>query len=391
MSKPYPLEKDKPKSRCRVWRITVANGKDPKTGKYKQVTKTFHGSYRDAEAAQKELEQEIKNRRHIRGKTTFEGYRELWIAKRWALTNDDLPDDKRIARATVLKNEDCMKCASMHLDPYKLSDITPSLIEEMYISLMSGQSPSGRRLSGTYVSDIATMLRHIFKDAVRDGEMPSNPCDFVKPPSKDTEEKKALEIKDMRRLIDKLDPKDPSQLVILLCVKLGLRRGEAHGLSWGDIDGDIIHVTHNFDKTGRLKETKTKKGKRILPLTPSARKDLQERRKKMEEDFCDMRNKTGSKHPQITADTPIICNKIGERYHPDVSTRWWGRNRKRLGFEDVTIHEMRHSYLSEMVRRGTDPKVLQELAGHAQFSTTMNIYAHVNLEDKKKAAAVVDW
>jgi site-specific recombinase XerD len=52
---------------------------------------------------------------------------------------------------------------------------------------------------------------------------------------------------------------------------------------------------------------------------------------------------------------------------------------------------MRHSYLSELARRKVEPKVLQQLAGHAKFSTTMDIYVHVDMEQKQQAVALMDW
>ena len=76
---------------------------------------------------------------------------------------------------------------------------------------------------------------------------------------------------------------------------------------------------------------------------------------------------------------------------PHSSTRWWTRERKGLGLEGWTLHELRHSYITELARRKVDPKVLQTIAGHAKFSTTMDIYTHVDMEDKKDALKVVDW
>lgn len=381
--KPYPLE-NKPTSRCRKWKLIASVGRDPKTGKYKQKNKTFTGSYSDAVEALKAFERDVKERKVTTTSTTFKAFREQWSKDRKALAGKDIPDDKRIAASTVDKDDGLLKCASLHLDHYKMKDITPAVLEHMYTALRSGESPSGKKLSGTYTQMVAVCLHRMFKDAVKEGCMAYNPCDLAEVPKRDTEEKKALRIGEMKELIERLNPTDPPQLVILLAIKLGLRRGEAHALTWGDVDGNVLHVHRAVDRNGNVGKTKTKKSKRDLPLTESVKSDLQKRRSQQEKEFKD----TGLK---IDADTPIICNKFGERYIPNVSTHWWINHRDALGFTGWTIHEMRHSYLSEMARRGTDVKVLQELAGHANYSTTMNIYTHVTLEDKKQAIEVVDW
>ena len=86
-----------------------------------------------------------------------------------------------------------------------------------------------------------------------------------------------------------------------------------------------------------------------------------------------------------------ISYLLGISDDPHAVTRWWDRNRARLGFDGVPLHSLRHAYLSELARRGVPPKTLQALAGHANISTTMDIYAHANLDDKRVATASVDW
>ena len=66
--------------------------------------------------------------------------------------------------------------------------------------------------------------------------------------------------------------------------------------------------------------------------------------------------------------------------------KWWGRDRDGLGAGGYTIHELRHSYPTALARAGVHPKVMQELAGHASSAITMDIYTHVDMSGKRKAA-----
>lgn len=73
-----------------------------------------------------------------------------------------------------------------------------------------------------------------------------------------------------------LDPTNPRECAYLLALTLGLRRGEICGLSWCDIDFErgIVDISHSYDSHGNLKETKTKAGMRLLPLSDTTRQVL---------------------------------------------------------------------------------------------------------------------
>ena len=86
-----------------------------------------------------------------------------------------------------------------------------------------------------------------------------------------------------------------------------------------------------------------------------------------------------------------MCNELGERMRPHSVTRWWECHRDGYGCQGMTLHDMRHSYLTAMARKKTDPKVLQVRAGHAKYSTTMDIYTHVDMAQKHEAVEAMDW
>ena len=59
-------------------------------------------------------------------------------------------------------------------------------------------------------------------------------------------------------------------------------------------------------------------------------------------------------------------------------------------FKSVTAHGLRHSYISMLVASGENPKVVSELAGHADIQTTLKFYTHTNFEAKRKAASKIN-
>lgn len=183
------------------------------------------------------------------------------------------------------------------------------------------------------------------------------------------------------------------EFALRAAVGSGMRRGEIVGLDVRDIDFEAgeIHVVHGTDSLGRQKDTKTAASKRALPMPASLKADLRERIAAIEEMFAETRKETGSPWPVLGDDTPLMCNELGERMRPHSVTRWWECHRDGYGCQGMTLHDMRHSYLTTMARKKTDPKVLQVLAGHAKYSTTMDIYTHVDMAQKHEAVEAMDW
>lgn len=378
------LDKSVPRSRCRKWELRVSVGRDLATGRYPPRTRKFNGTPSEANRALREFIAEIeRGDAQRRSDMDFGEYADAWLEER----------RESCAHGTWLKNCSQMKCAKMHLSKARLDEIRPQTLEKTYKALLDGHSPSGRPLSGTYVNSIHVTLHRMFRQAVKDGHMASNPCDFADAPSLDTVERKAMRRDGIVALVEKLSPEDPIQFAVRLMVKTGIRRGEAHGLSVGDVDRDamVLHIRHSYDDGGNLKEPKTKAGIRDLPLTESALADIDARIADIERRYRNTRKRLKTDGPVLGPETPLVGDGLGNRMLPHSSTRWWTREREGLGLEGWTLHELRHSYITELARRKVDPKVLQTIAGHAKFSTTMDIYNHVDMEDKKNALKVVDW
>lgn len=85
-----------------------------------------------------------------------------------------------------------------------------------------------------------------------------------------------------------------------------------------------------------------------------------------------------------------MVNFKGLRVNPNNFAAHWRRDRKSLGVDGWCLHELRHSYLSMLALEGVHPKVMQDLAGHADSRTTMDIYTHVNMSQKRCAADALE-
>lgn len=382
----FQLEKDKPKSKCRKWQLRVSLGKDPRTGKYQKKTRTFTGTYTQAKTAMREFIEEVEDDR-VQGRTsyTFKQYCNHFIELRKV--------NKEVA-ATTLKRQECQfKAAQRHIGEAKLEAVTPIMLNDMYIAMLKGDTLSGKPSSGSYVNQIHDNITLVFEQAIKEGILTMNPCSNANPPKMDTKPKKALKPDQVRLLVAMLDEASARECAYLIAVTTGLRRGEICGLSWSDIDFErrLINVTHSYDTLGNLKGTKTKAGTRILPL-PDVTYDALVKQKEAQKNHFDSINKYRKPSEGcVTQDesTPVIATHYGKRVFPGSLSKWWTEDRSKYGLEGWGLHELRHSYLTMLAASGVHPKVMQELAGHYSSQITMDIYTHVNMDQKREAASAV--
>lgn len=357
------LEKPKEKARCRKWRLKVNTVDGLKT-------KRVSGTYTQAQQA---LEVYIAELAAIPEKeSTFGEYAEKWINYR-----DRCGD---FAKRTINKNVSSLRALNWHLKDVALTDITPDLIKSTYIKLRDGESPSGKPLSGTYLNTAHIALNQILTEAITDGYISNNPCEKVKAPRVDTSEKVALTDEQILSLESSLDDRGITghTTAIKLAIFAGLRRSEICALRWADYDGSFVSVLNGAEEDGALKGTKSKASCRDIPLDATMQDQLDKWYKIQAQNFARLgksRNET----------TRIITDEKCDVMVPHNLGRWWSRNRDDFGLPCVTIHELRHSYLTMLVHSGANIKVAQTLAGHAKLDVLLNIYTHRNRDEERLA------
>lgn len=380
------LEKDKPRSKCRKWQLRVSLGRDPRTGKYHQKTRYFTGTYTQAKAALRDFIAEIEGDR-VQGRTayTLEAYCERFLERREL--------NREVAPTTLKRQRWQFKVICRLIGQARLEEVTGTMLDDAYVAMLKGDTPSGRPAGGSYVKQINDNIRLVFAQAVKEGLIVRNPCDDANPPRMDTKEKKALTPDQAHVLVAMLDERSDRDCAYLLAITMGLRRGEICGLSWGDIDFDrrVADIRHSYDYMGNLKATKTKAGTRVLPLSDKTVEVLKAHREAQLERYArtNQWRKPEEGYIEQTDDSPVVTDNCGTRILPTSLSRWWIEDRRRYGLDGWCLHELRHTYLTMLALSGVHPKVMQELAGHYSSQITMDIYTHVNMDAKRKAAAAV--
>lgn len=368
---------DKPRSKCRKWRLFVSKG--AVDGKRVQRSRRFDGTYTEAKAALARFEAESGNAKAtVYSTMTFREYANVWLASKEGTVQASTMQTKRRIVATLCHV----------IGDAKMLEVSPKDVEDAYARLMRGDSPSGRPLKPSHVYQLSIALWSIFNDASERGAIPSNPVASAKRPKCRREEKEPPTASDVAKLIESLDMADGRCACAMLCATMGLRKGEALALSWGDVDGDVLHVRKSMRQPTIIVQTKTGAGRRDLPIPPYVHELLEQRKAAQMEQFADSRAAGLMPDVDDWSEIPIASNAMGARITSEAMGAWWTVNRKKYGIS-CGLHGLRHAYLTTAAVNGVPPRVMQALAGHESPITTMKIYAHANMGAKEDAARII--
>ena len=235
-------------------------------------------------------------------------------------------------------------------------------------------------------------LRNILRYAKRMHYIPSDPTEDLDPKEKPHREKKSIDFlrtEDAVRFLDCLE-QEPLywQAMMNLMLITGLRRGEACGLQWQDLDEKTMelsivrNVTLIKKKKGEFSIGKTKTGEsRTVPISSRINTMLIALKAQQKSNF-------GLKEEEeIEPGAFIFCNVV-DRFkpiRPDSVTTKVKRFVEKNDLPDVSPHDLRHSAAALALEAGTNLKAIQELLGHADPETTMKYYAGITEAAKRRS------
>lgn len=264
----------------------------------------------------------------------------------------------------------------------KLRDVTAQHIQDFYAEQM-------KRVSGKTVKRYHANIHKAFKDARRLQIIDSNPMDCVEPPKAQPFHGQAYTIEESQKILA-LVSDTIFEIPITMMLFYGLRREEAIGLKWSNIDfeNDSILIGHTVTETrvdGHLQMiqkdlTKNNSSFRSLPLVAPIKELLNEKRKSIYE--CKKLFKSGycSKYSDY-----VCVNEIGELIRPRTLSDNFKRIIKKNNIRNLRLYDCRHTAASIMLKNGVSMKQIQMILGHSDYATTANIYSHLDYADKVSA------
>ena len=269
----------------------------------------------------------------------------------------------------------------------KLKDLKPVHIQKFYDSLYK------KGLGGNSILHYHANIRKALDSAMKLDIIPSNPADKIERPKKEQFIGDCYNLEELQTLFEK-SKDDPLEIVIQIASFYGLRRSEVLGLKWSafDFKNDTITIKHKVvetivdDKRTILLKDKTKNSSsyRSLPLIPEIKEKLLEHKKKIEAN----KKMCGDSYNKEYKDY-ICVNAIGKIFRPEYITDHFSLLLKKNNLRHIRFHDLRHSCASLLLAKNIPMKAIQEWLGHSTYSTTANLYTHLESNTKNVSANVL--
>ncbi len=275
----------------------------------------------------------------------------------------------------------------------KLRDIRPDHLNTLYAELgKPGQNKrTGGKLSGKSILEHHRLISVVLEQAVKEGLIPFNAANRATPPKVQKKEVRYFEPEEIEAIRDALEtePIKWKTLVHLLLIT-GARRGEILGLKWAcvDFEKNTLHICNNvlYQADIGIYETtpKAKTSDRVVVVPEETMTLLKQYRAWQSGE----RLRLGE---YFVNQDFVFAQDNGGPMHPDSVTTWLDRFSKRHNLPHVNPHAFRHSMASLLFFNGVDAVSISARLGHAQVSTTADIYAHVVREaDQRNADILAD-
>lgn len=265
----------------------------------------------------------------------------------------------------------------------KFSDYFNYRVDDLFV-------PVEKKLSDLTILHHHRLISTIMQQAVYDEVIQSNPCARTRSPRVERTEAKFLDDEQAELLLNTIYDKaeHPFDVIIPLILHTGMRRGEACGLEWQDIDFEnhVIHIqrtTQYLPEKGVFEEeTKTFSSKRVIKVGRVVIDMLR--------DFKVWQDNEKSKLGDKWVDSgKVFTAWNGKPINPCTVTSWFHKFIIKNDLPYISIHGLRHTNASLMISSGVPITTTAKRLGHTTSATTSKIYAHaINSADAMAATAI---
>ncbi len=235
-------------------------------------------------------------------------------------------------------------------------------------------------LSKKTIKDMLIVLKMVLKFGAKNKWLAYQPFDIQFPTERKQQQLEILSKTQQKSIMQYINNNFTFRnLGVYLCLSTGMRIGEVCALTWEDIDiaNGVIHINktiqriYNIDEHTRKTELiidtpKTKNSHREIPISNDLLKLVKPFKKIVNNSFFVLTNEATPTEPRTYRN---YYNKLMEE----------------IGMPKLKFHALRHSFATRCIESSCDYKTVSVLLGHANISTTLNLYVHPNFEQKKKA------
>lgn len=337
---------------------------------------TFYGTKKEAILRENEIKLELKNNTYI-AKKNITVY---MFIQEWLKSRKNTVEIKTYKNYELYCNNIC-KC----LGHIKLIDLNGKILDSFYNELKTKTKYSDRTIKDHYAA-----MTNILNTAVNWNYLIVNPNLKAKPIKYRKKEISCYSPEDANKLMQVLRNEPlKNQLIIMLTLDSGCRRGELTGLTWNDIDFanssiDINKTTQYVSGYGIFeKTTKTESSNRVVFISKTTLDLL----KKYQKQQLEKRLKLGSKWQNSKR---VFTTEYGADMHPNTPSKIFDNIIKKYNLKKISFHGLRHTNASLLKIKKVPLQTISKRLGHSNISVTHNVYSHFFEEELKEVANVTE-
>ena len=275
-----------------------------------------------------------------------------------------------------------------HLGGIALQKLRPAHVAEWHAKLLKAGGKDGRPLSARTVGHAHRVLHRALERAFAAELVSRNVAHAIRPPKVEAAEIEALKSHQIAPMLAALSGHRLEPIAVL-ALSTGARRAEILALRYGDLDltAGTLSIKRSLEQTAaglKFKSPKTARGIRTISLPAVAVEALQAHRKRQ----LELRMMLGQGKPD--GETLVFSTIDGGPITPNGLSRDWCIFVQVHKLPAISFHGLRHSHVSALVASGVDPLTISRRIGHANVSTTMNVYAHLFRQVDTTAAAAIN-
>ncbi len=368
-----------------TWTASISLGYD---GNGKRRRRVVYG------ATKKEVQDELRKLQEQAGNGQLPEAQKLKVSQFLPTWLEDLTTKGALKPTTAIRYDQFIRLHLIpHLGNMAVSKLQPIHLEQLYAAMQkAGASADAQHKAGT-------ILGAALKHAVRRKLLFNNPARDVDKPIPSRKEIRPMNAGQAARFLEAAKA-DRLYAMYVLALDSGMRQGELFALAWDEIDWSegTVQVRHSLEEIKgqlRIKEVKTKKGRRRIKLAPSTVEALNDHRKNMLAEGREV--KTG----------PVFCDHQGGYLRKsNVARRSFASILKRADknateeaakvgtgpelMPSIRFHDLRHTSATLLLLANINAKIVSERLGHSKISVTLDTYSHVLPTMQDSAAAQME-
>ena len=351
------------------WAI-ILDLRDPQTGSRRRKWHAFRGNKREAQAYCARLITEMKDGAYVEtDRTSLNDFLNAW-ERDWAATN--------VSPKTAERYSQLLKHIRPILGAKPMQAIRAQELNALYTSLHA-------KLAPRTIAHLHRLLHLVFGHATKWGNIKRNVIALVDAPKVPVTEAPVLQLTEIPQMFAAIRDRSPLYSIAVVALGTGLRRGELCALAWQDIklDAATLRVESSLEQTRRgglrVKQPKSKRGRRAISLSPVVVAELRKHWAAQQEQRLSLG--LGGSSP----DGLVFANFDGSPLKPDLLTDHFADAMEAAGLPHVTLHTLRHTHASQLIRAGVDILTVSRRLGHANATVTLNTYGHIITTEDKAA------